>query len=275
MMRSFIDIIESASASPADEMIRRSKTMALPSRFSIVPIDATTVEINDLKAPSPGHGQGRVTMRGLLALADELGVTIEVWPVWDEDVDGALYQTDLEDWYGRLGFRYQTNRDETTDGETDRYMVRSPAPVDLRETSLDAPPVPDFFHATTLARWDKIRHEGLVPSTVSRPGKPAAVYLSHQMSMAEHYADMNFGENEAQPWVILRIAGTAISEDKLGPDTDQEMDLNFDDLLARGYTAQQLRAGEFPWWVSLEEIGQCVYLGHIPPDAITLIKTIR
>ena len=136
------------------------------------------------------------------------------------------------------------------------------------------PAVPRLYHGTPAYRYEKIKHEGLVPSSVSAPKNPPGIYLSHQMSMAVHYAEMGFGEDTHVPWVILAIDGSQLDPAKLVPDTGQEMDLNFDELLARGYTSEQLRAGEFPWWVSLDEIGQVIYRGHISPHLINVVKHI-
>lgn len=61
-------------------------------------------------------------MQAILALADALHVTLEAWPMYDEDVEGGLDQDDLVAWYQRLGFRYLPKRDP----DSDRYMVRKP-----------------------------------------------------------------------------------------------------------------------------------------------------
>ena len=115
------------SQSPAQTLGARVASMGLPARVKIIPLDPTTAEVTDLLASEPGIGQGKVTMRAVLALADELGVTLEAEPVYDEDVEGGLDQMDLEDWYVRLGFKPIPNRDENDEHtEMDRYLVRAP-----------------------------------------------------------------------------------------------------------------------------------------------------
>ncbi len=138
---------------------------------------------------------------------------------------------------------------------------------------LQAPPVPRLFHATPAYRYEKIKREGLVPSSASAPHDPPGVYLSHQLSMAIHYTEMNFGEDEPVDWVILAIDGSHLDASKLVADAGHEMTLNFDALLDRGYTGGQLYTGQFPWWVSLEETGQVIYRGHIPPQLISVVAT--
>ena len=113
-----------------------------------------------------------------------------------------------------------------------------------------------------------------MPSSASAPSDPPGIYLSHQAQMAIHYAEMGFGEDTPVPWVILAIDGTRLDPTKLVPDTGQECELNWDEIKARGYTDEQIRAGQFPWWVSLEETGQVIYRGHIPANLITVVQQI-
>ena len=75
-----------------------------------------------------------------------------------------------------------------------------------------------FFHATPQHKLSLIRQHGLTPSDESHPGQAAAVYLTHQMSLAQHYAEMNFGENDNQAWVILQIDASALDPARLKPD---------------------------------------------------------
>ena len=130
-MRNFINTIQEMSGSPsetlADVFVKRIKSMSLPARVKVLPIDDQSVELTDLLAHSPGHGQGRETMRAIISLADEMGITLSLWPFWDENVENALYQDDLWDWYIRLGFKQIPNRDFSDhDGDFDRYLMREP-----------------------------------------------------------------------------------------------------------------------------------------------------
>jgi hypothetical protein len=131
-----------------------------------------------------------------------------------------------------------------------------------------------FFCGTPMYRWQQIRHEGLVPSSASHPGAAPGVYLTHQIGVAVHYAEMNFGEDQPQEWAILRIEGAAIDPTLLRPDTGHETQMAMRDIMAHGFTEDQVREGKFPWWISLEETGQVVYGGAIPPSAIRLERTV-
>jgi len=115
-----------------------------------------------------------------------------------------------------------------------------------------------FFHATPQHKLSLIRQHGLTPSDESHPGQAAAVYLTHQMSLAQHYAEMNFGENDNQAWVILQIDASALDPARLKPDLGHETQMAMSDIVARGYTREQVLAGDFPWWISMAETGQLV-----------------
>ena len=132
-----------------------------------------------------------------------------------------------------------------------------------------------FYHATTTEQWLTIRTQGLVPSDASHPGRPAAIYLTDQIGVARNYADMNFGEDDEQAtWVILSIAGSALDERFLRPDIGHETQMALKDIMALGYTKEQIHRGDFPWWVSLNETGQAVYEQAIPANAIRLVEQI-
>jgi GNAT superfamily N-acetyltransferase len=116
---------EEQPQTPADELRRRVETAALPARVTIVPWKDTgrhknVADVTDLEASATGKGQGRETMQAVIQWADELGVTLFVWPVPDHDVPGALGHKDLMEWYQRLGFK-----DVWEEGEEWR-MVRTP-----------------------------------------------------------------------------------------------------------------------------------------------------
>lgn len=95
--------------------------------ISVIPLDDHTAELTDLETDQPGHGAGRATMNAILMLADELGVTLEIESMYDENVEGGLGPDELEHWYRRLGFTDIPNRDpDREDYECDRYLVRQP-----------------------------------------------------------------------------------------------------------------------------------------------------
>lgn len=120
-------VMESPQDSPAARMIADINAQALPARVTLHALSNTAVEATDLEAPNPGNGQGRMTMKAILDAADRHGVTVEVWPVWDGDVEGGLHQDQLREWYLRLGFERIPNRDPDDDVfEYDRYLVRKP-----------------------------------------------------------------------------------------------------------------------------------------------------
>ena len=134
-IRRLIQIVEGKIDVPvnsAELLASRINAMNLPARVTVIPLNDHTAEITDLLSVAPGNGSGRKTMKAILALADELQITLEAWPVYDEEIDG-LSQDALEAWYTRLGFRCIPNRDsETSDPnsddylEIDRYLVRLP-----------------------------------------------------------------------------------------------------------------------------------------------------
>ena len=145
----------------------------------------------------------------------------------------------------------------------------------LFEAVEQAPAVPTLYHATPLWRWEKIKTQGLLPSNLSLPGQPAGIFVTHQVAVAQNYADMGFGEETTVPWVIIEIDGSKLDPTKLVADSGQEMELNMDDLLSLGYSEEQLRAGDFPWWVSLQETGQAIYRDSIPAGSLRLFRTIQ
>ena len=101
---------------------------------------------------------------------------------------------------------------------------------DMRITEITAPSIPgEFFHATPQWRYEKIMTQGLLPSAESHPGKPPGVYLSRDMSGAVNYAEMNFGEEQPQPWVILRIDGKPLNPSKLAADCGHETPMAMDE----------------------------------------------
>ena len=131
-----------------------------------------------------------------------------------------------------------------------------------------------FYTATPAYRYERIKTEGLVPSAESRPGEEPGVYLSHQMDVAVNYAKMNFGENDAMEWAILEIDGSVIDPVKLVADNGHEAEMAADDIMKHGYTLEQIWTGDFPWWISLAETGQVVYLRPIPPSAIRVVQMV-
>ena len=116
--------------SPAERLIRQTRYKQFPARLELVLRDHDTVEVRNIVAPNPGNGEGRATMKAVIEEADDLGVTLELWPMWDEDIEGALYQTDLENWYLRLGFNVPAR---TADAA---YFIRMPQPK--QQQNLDA-----------------------------------------------------------------------------------------------------------------------------------------
>ncbi len=135
--------------------------------------------------------------------------------------------------------------------------------------------VEKFYHGTPMYRWNKIETQGLIPSSASHPGKTPGVYLTHQIGVAIHYAEMCFGEDDPDVvWAILEVDASALDPARLVADGGQEAELNAEDIMARGYTLEQIWAGDFPWEVSLEETGQAIYQGAIPASAIRLLKTV-
>ncbi len=146
-----------APNTPASMLRARVEAMNLPAKVSIYPKDSNTAEVTDLEARVIGQGQGRATMQAVIALADELGVTLELWPVSDDQFDG-LDQEQLYAWYDRLGFRSIPNREqgERPDFETDRYLVRQPKIGEARKPTLKPKLRPT---AEDIDAIRKIRHE--------------------------------------------------------------------------------------------------------------------
>jgi GNAT superfamily N-acetyltransferase len=124
-MRNWIKLVEQAQ-SPSHILVQRVADMRLPARVTVHPLDGYTAEVTDLEATERGQGQGRVTMRAIIEIADELGVTLELWPVIDDAVEDGLDADVLRRWYKRLGFALIPNRDPDDDMEFDRYLVRTP-----------------------------------------------------------------------------------------------------------------------------------------------------
>jgi hypothetical protein len=135
---------------------------------------------------------------------------------------------------------------------------------------------PRLYHATPLRNWDSIRERGLIPGRESHPHLPhLGVYLTHQVATALNYAEMNFGNEDAdEPWAIIEVDGALLDPGLLRADDGHETLANLDDIVARGYAADAVVAGDFPWWVSLEETGQVVYAANIPPGALTLEREV-
>jgi hypothetical protein len=135
----------------------------------------------------------------------------------------------------------------------------------------DAPSIPDvLFHATPMHRWDRIRHEGLVASAASHPGRTPGVYLTHDESVARNYVEMGFGENGVVDWVVLRIDATTLDASRFVADVGQEMQTSFDEGDHPGFTIQDVYEARIPWWVSLQSCGQLVYEGSIEPSSIDM-----
>ena len=85
----------------------------------------------DVTADADGHLLSHAqVLRNVVeqaVLADELGVTLEIESMYDENVEGGLGPDELEHWYRRLGFTDIPNRDpDREDYECDRYLVRQP-----------------------------------------------------------------------------------------------------------------------------------------------------
>lgn len=139
-----------------------------------------------------------------------------------------------------------------------------------------APVPPAFYHATPLRNWESIQERGLLPGNLSHPHLPhLGVYLSHQLGVALNYAEMGFGSDDPdEPWAIVEIDGSALDPAAFRADDGHETQANLDDIVARGYTEEQARAGDFPWRVCLEETGQVVYMKTIPPTALRLERGI-
>lgn len=135
---------------------------------------------------------------------------------------------------------------------------------------------PVLYHATPAKNLPDIQKNGLRAVSSSRPGRNAVIYLTHQQSLAVGYAERGFGVDGVVSWVIFAVDPAALDESKLHPDWDsQEAELNFDNIVARGYTPEQVRAGEYPWQVGMEEIGQIMYAGNIPASALRIVDGPR
>ena len=130
-MRNFIDMVVEAQASPMEEFVKRVDTSSLPAKVELYPIGTlgeftNVVEIATLESPRGGQGSGRATMAAVLAMADELKVTLCLWPVPDYDIEGSLGGDDLIAWYQRLGFTEEWV-DRYDDGDINEWrMVRLP-----------------------------------------------------------------------------------------------------------------------------------------------------
>ena len=116
--------------------------------------------------------------------------------------------------------------------------------------------VPVFFwHCTPMSRLPGILGRGMVP------GDKGWIYLSDCRGTAENYAGMFHPETA----VVLRIAGAALDEARLGPDDDDLADL-------LGQRRGGRRWHDLGWRESLAVCGQCTYAGTIPPAAITVLS---
>jgi hypothetical protein len=124
-----MNMLRESSEMAAERFCAALATADLPATITAYPLADDTVELTNFLASQPGHGQGRTSMQFILDLADRLGVTLEVWPVYDDAIEGGLDQDDLFAWYKRLGFDHIPNRDPDSDMEMDQYIVRKPSRV--------------------------------------------------------------------------------------------------------------------------------------------------
>jgi hypothetical protein len=94
------------------------------------------------------------------------------------------------------------------------------------------------------------------------------VFLTDEKSLARGYAERRFGVDDYdEPWLLLKIDPVQLDPSRFEPDPGQEAELNAEGIEARGYTIRTM-----PWWVSLEETGQMVYAGNVPPVAIEPVE---
>jgi len=126
-----------------------------------------------------------------------------------------------------------------------------------------------LYHATPQRNLDSILQRGLLASkssvTLSSGG---GVFLTDEKSLARGYAERRFGVDDYdEPWLLLKIDPVQLDPSRFEADPGQEAELNAEDIEARGYTILTM-----PWWVSLEETGQMVYAGNVPPGAIEPVE---
>jgi hypothetical protein len=125
-----------------------------------------------------------------------------------------------------------------------------------------------LYHATPQRNLDSILQRGLLASKKSVTLSGGGVFLTDEKSLARGYAERRFGVDDYdEPWLLLKIDPVQLDPSRFEPDPGQEAELNAEGIEARGYTIRTM-----PWWVSLEETGQMVYAGNVPPVAIEPVE---
>ena len=123
-----------------------------------------------------------------------------------------------------------------------------------------------FYHATPKKYLDFIMKNGLDPKFTK--SSLDAIFLAGHPSTAENYTVMH--SDEPQDSVILKISGSGLNPNKLGPDNYELQDYlesldDDDDMYGMNWNA-------LTWQDSLNLVDQVAYYGVIPSNLISIAK---
>lgn len=153
-----------------------------------------------------------------------------------------------------------------------RDAIPNPSVNAIVETTRPEP----LYHASPSRNLRSILDLGLRPARSSHRLRDEVVHLTNQLGLAVRYAEQGFGTNGNEPWVILEVDMGALDQTQLRPDWDSdEAARRFIDLVACGYSPEQVRLGDYPWSVGLEAIGLIMYVGPISPSALKVVDGPR
>ena len=120
--------------------------------------------------------------------------------------------------------------------------------------------VPTLYHGTPRKNLRDILSKGLLSSKSG--SRSEGVYLSDDKFTARNYAPMH--DVSGDDFVLLKIDSSKLDIDKLEPD-----DYEFPELAEdRGWN--EARIYDADWRDSLKISTQVIYLGDIPPKAISV-----
>lgn len=112
----FLNITETPDEFLQDARALQSQLRKIGVHLTLTKADEKTVELDYIEVRDRNEGHGARAMKALIALADNHGTRVMLYPVTDSEED-----FDLSDWYGRLGFG------SYFDEEHGSYMLYDPS----------------------------------------------------------------------------------------------------------------------------------------------------